>query len=560
MLKRMLALLLCLGMLPLCATAEEPGVVGAWTLLYGMTDGERMDASEIAPNDLSMLRFSADGKVTVISVKDGVARQEGEAQSWTITGRLVMVSDAIQVTLQGNGLMRMAADNEEAILRRATAEEIALISTLAPAATPAPARGGSSVGLNLDGRADGVEETLAFPAGAWAMTPVTDLPAHEKLHSISPSGRYLIMELEDKSSVIYDLETGAQTPITLDIARTRSVQDDHGSLEKLSEDALLKANSATAWSADERYMSFVRQPTSIQYTDEGDLYVLDVATGLVFMPAAWKKDCTAEGFGMVMGVTFAPDGTLYALVHESAKDAKATGWVQVTGPYVLYACNPDTGETTRIHELAGMAVNDAPLMTCLPNGDVVVYQILDEKKINAGLLVGAQRADMQQLDVSYVTRVTAIHTDGKGGVALQLYSANLNRSVSSVSLLDFSAGMPVLATSLLFSSTGMVSEMPLLVRGMAGEKMVSDQWREIASQVNDGTILPVYASAYSPDGTQMLLGDGKGAFSLMDLATRAVTPVYGDLPEVVLSDVWWSGEYVLVRSTTGNQLYRIGRQ
>lgn len=641
--KRILALLMCLMMLPLSAPAEEPWVLGVWMLAYGMEEGVRLDAEEFVDEGVGMVHFLADGTVLSYTVTEREVREDS-AMQWTMNGKLVMLDDGITAMLQGNGMMRVRQGTQDLFLRRATEAEAARLTagTQPPVTEPALLLGewaylyteqdGRQTSIlvkpddyayvifladgtylsrtRIDGEEDestlrwvvedgrflandclvvlvdqdtlqvedpdgvmvltrvpeapfvkeqdvlltdksrerGAAEDTPASAGGWLLKQADILPQGAALFSLSPSGRKALLSLSETAYCIWDTATGAQTPITFDTARTRSVQDDHQSLEELAQHELVVDNSQIVWSADERYIAFVRKPSLRVMDDLNDLYVIDAATGLVFMPAAWGKDLSGQNFGVVGAVTFAPDGTLYALVHESGKASGADQANLSNSTLILYSCNPDTGAVTRLHQLPGGATGNA-VLTCTAQGDLLALAMAEGRGASDfALYVGAQHADMKRMVTSRHYQWAGVDVSGSR-LAATLQGASL-RAPATVCLLDFSQGVPAVAAGLVITASGSVSELALPHNDMLGADMLEDRWRDISMAMQREEYMKPVASAFSPDGTKLLIAV-EGGYYMMDLATRKLTPVsYANLSGVPRK-IDWCGDYVQVHMPFG---------
>lgn len=655
--KRILALLMCVCLLPLCAAAEDLWVLGAWTMVYGMQDGKRLEPSEIVNGEAAMLRFDADGTVTSFTVRNGAAAVDGNAVTWTATGKLITVAGGISVTLQGNGMMRMSGAGQDAFMRRATEEETALLSSgTVEEETPADhswlmgeweyryaIKGDQSTSALIDEgdyarvifsedgtftleaviageaftsvsqwtyenglyfgnecpmflTADGMLQVLedeeaqyyARPAGksapgtreqdvvltdqlhqqgveepetgsGWALTLV-DMPACEALHSLSPSGRYVILELEDHAFALYDLQNGTQKPITYDTARTRSVQDDHQSLEELEKAGLLYYTGHVAWSPDERYAAVVNMGGTAMIQPYTDLYVLDTETGMVFMPAAWGKDTeiNGNGFGVVVAVTFAPDGTLYALVQESGEVGSGDRVYIHGAPYVIYRCSPSTGETVRVRELTDVQPLTEHLFACSSDGDLMLLgSSRADHSSSIHLIIGAQDpAREKALPLGNHGAPDSLVVRASGMAALQWFDVRM-QGTDTVTMLDLGKPLPPLATGLVVSASGFVSELPLINSRSRNARAIQQRWMSIGSDVKAGAHMHIQQSTLSPDGSLLLAKTNKGIY-VMDTLTRVMTPVscsvaLKDRP----LDIQWGGDYVMLRWMSQSVMLRM---
>ncbi|MBR4082156.1 MAG: hypothetical protein IKK21_10270 [Clostridia bacterium] len=545
--KKILALIMCLCMLPLYVAAEEPWVIGAWTLVSGVSGGERKDAAALINGDGIMV-FDADGTFHAYTLRNGQVVEKSEALLWTMTGRLVVMMDGqATATLQGNGMMRMTGMGEEATLRRATEEELAWLSNTADQPATGSTDKERDASVTTQRFEQGVEEPEA--GSGWALTPV-DMPAYTALHSLSPSGRYAIMELEEHAFALYDLLSGTQTPITYDTARTRSVQDDHQSLEGLEKAGLLYYTGHVAWSPDERYAAVVNMGSTAMIQPYTDLYVLDTETGMVFMPAAWGKDTemNGNGFGAVVAVTFAPDGTLYALVQESGEVGSGDRVYIHGAPYVIYRCSPNTGETVRVRELTDVQPLTEHFFACSSNGDLMLLgSSRTDRSRSIHLIIGAQDpAREKALSLGNHGAPDGLVARASGMTALQWYDPRM-QGTDTVTLLDMGKPLPPLATGLVVSASGFVSELPLINSRDRNARAIQQRWRSIGSDVKEGAHMHIQQSTLSPDGSLLLAKTNKGIY-VMDTLTRVMAPVSCSVAQKDRPlDIQWGGEYVMIR-------------
>ena len=510
MYKKMIALLLCLCMLPVCSLAEEAWVVGVWTMLSGTDDGEPIDMAQTFGEGCTMMSvFGADGAMMAYSAKPG-------RLTWSAVGKLVTVSDGSKCTRQGNGMMKVVNGPMVGLFRRATDEEIALLpagtgAPAAPTATPAPAKSGYDIGLNRNDRADGAEEK---PAGRLALLP--GVP--EGVFSVSPDGGYMLL-MEFATPKVYNVATQEKVNVSFDTARIASVADDHESLEALKSDSVSLNSKQIAWSPDGWYAMISDKSNATFMSGATDLYLLDAQTGLITMPAAWSHDPAKENFGAVWGGAFAPDGTLYFLVSEGGKQLGSS--VHMTGAaFVLYTCNPATGKVDRVHELPVKETSGA-VIAVAPNGDVIVGGNLVNaagEVYDRGLVIGAQRSDMQQVAFPLCTPAN-VTIGANGMMAVHLTAIRRNSMVSTVALVDLN--------DIAAAQSGLV----IPVAGGAAEAVTLSEdekrWQEIYAGVDSGAYARISYAAISPDGTQLFMGNGSATY-VMDVATGQATQLSMD--------------------------------
>ena len=645
--KKIVALLLCLCLLPVYALAADTDwLIGVWTAVSATQDGENMPLDEfLDEGGVAMLVIREDGALVTVEI-EGDGEIDAEDSSWEPLSHMA-VSDGILMNQESDGTMRATMDGMSMTLRRATLKEIDRIAgfvKLPKGCEVKPAEslwflgtweylysvnegeldkssileqpgdyarvifkennvytadtcvggqthcedlswkiedgmiyaGASVVALLSDGtmkvneRGDvmyfrrGEEEAAAAPArreldatvsqqapvsgvSGPRLTYVSD-PGMAMIYGVSPSARYTFGTRGLKGPKLMDRETGRETLLTFNAGRSAAGA---ALTQALVEDDYLRHLKKVAWSADERYAALVYSGTS---KDNAlcDLYVLDTQNGEIFAPAVWSKDRQDDHFGQVQDAAFAPDGTLYFLLETSGEGSR------YFGPTMLYACNMDTQATTSVQELPG-SVAPYPCLTCTEAGDVlVVTQIMDTKPYTYALLVGAQRENPRQIAIPSTFAIVPSKDDL---LALQVVDSNVGAS-STVSFLDLRQSDPTLFTGLVISSSGTVSQLPLLLKPykeVPAGRAVFERWREIRMGMKENMYLMPLAAAFSPDGTQVLLACSNFSFFLLDLKTLQTTPVAPgqNSPKSIASLHWSDNGLITITGGATSQLYRL---
>ena len=124
--KRFLAMLACLALLPLCAFAAEEWALGTWTMVWWERDEVRFEVSEVLGDATGLLEITSDGTLRKSTVQGGKVHA-GEPLPWQDNGRMLTVGASMVVTKQADGLIALASDEGVGFYRPATEEEIALL-------------------------------------------------------------------------------------------------------------------------------------------------------------------------------------------------------------------------------------------------------------------------------------------------------------------------------------------------------------------------------------------------------------------------------------------------
>ena len=129
-------------------------------------------------------------------------------------------------------------------------------------------------------------------------------------------------------------------------------------------------------------------------------------------------------------------------------------------------------------------------------------------------------------------------------------------------LLDLRQSVPTLFTGLVISSSGTVSQLPLLLKPykeVPAGRAVFDRWREIRMGMKENMYLMPLAAAFSPDGTQVLLACSNFSFFLLDLATLQTIPVTPgeNSPKSIASLYWNDNGLITITGGATSQLYRL---
>lgn len=505
--------------------AESLWFLGTWEYLYSVNEGE-LDKSSILeqPGDYARVIFQENNVYTADTCVGGQAHCED--LSWKIEDGMIYAGTSV-VALLSDGTMKVNESGDLMYFARQAA---------APAA---PARRELDATVSQQAPVSGVSGPR--------LTYVSD-PGMAMIYGVSPSARYTFGTRGLKGPKLVDRETGRETLLTFNASRSAAGA---ALTQALVEDDYLRHLKKVAWSADERYAALVYSGTS---KDNAlcDLYVLDTQNGEIFAPAVWSKDRQDDHFGLVQDAAFAPDGTLYFLLETSGEGSR------YFGPTMLYACNMDTQATTPVQELPG-SVAPYPCLACTEAGDVlVVTQIMDTKPYTYALLVGAQLENPRQIAIPSTFAIVP----GKDDLlALQVVDSNVGAS-STVSFLDLRQSDPTLFTGLVISSSGTVSQLPLLLKPykeVPAGRVVFDRWREIRMGMKENMYLAPLAAAFSPDGTQVLLACSNFSFFLLDLATLQTIPVTPgeNSPKSIASLHWSDNGLITITGGATSQLYRL---
>lgn len=509
------------------APAESLWFLGAWEYLYSVNEGETEKSSMLTqPGDYARVTFQENNVYIADSCMGGQAHREELA--WEIrdgviyagTTMIALLSDGTMVANESGDLMYFARQ----------------VTSAAPAASPR---------RELD--ATVTRQAPVSGVSGPRLTYISD-PGMAMIYGVSPSARYTFGTRGLKEPKLVDRETGRETLLTFNAGRSAAGA---ALTQALVEDDYLRHMKKVAWSADERYAALVYSGTS---KDNAlcDLYVLDTQNGEIFAPAVWSKDRQDDHFGQVQDAAFAPDGTLYFLLETSGEGSR------YFGPTMLYACNMDTQATTPVQALPG-SVAPYPCLTCTEAGDVLaVTQIMDTKPYTYALLVGAQRENPRQIAIPSTFAIVP----GKDDLlALQVVDSNVGAS-STVSFLDLRQSDPTLFTGLVISSSGSVSQLPLLLKPykeVPAGSVVFDRWREIRMGMKENKYLMPLAAAFSPDGKQVLLACSNFSFFLLDLETLQTTPVAPgqNSPKSIAFLHWSDNGLITITGGITSQLYRL---